>query len=336
MNTTTRAYTDPNGPPQLIAAASRRISWGAIAAGVVIAVALQLVLGLLGAGLGLSTIDPLARATPEASSLGIGAAVWVGLSSALALFAAGSVASHLAGSSLKSDATLHGLITWAVASLFAAYLVTSLAGALTRGAASVVGTAATVTASGVAAVAAPAADMAKRELDAQGVSFDSIKAEARKLLAQTGKAELQPAAVSAKVTEVAGQTTSAATRGAPSDDEVESILQRVVKSGKDTASQVDRDALVNVVMARSNVSRDEAEKRVDGWTTTYQRAQAKFAEQRVAAEQQAREVADASARAASQGALGAVLALLIGAAAAALGGIFGGVRPMAVASTNFR
>lgn len=321
--TSTIAYAGAPLPNSSVAASMRRISWGAIAAGVVIAVAMQLVLGLLGAGLGLSTIDPLAHSTPDGKSLGIGAVVWVALSSAIALFAAGAIASYLSGSAEKSEASLHGLVTWAVASIFAAYLVTSIAGALTRGAASVVGAAATATATGVAAVAAPASDMVKRELEAQGVSFDSIKAEARKLLAQTGKPELQPGAVTAKASAVAGQAASAAARGLPSDDEFDSILQRVLKAGKDTASQVDRDALVNVVMARSNVSREEAQKRVDGWIASYQQAQAKFAEQKAVAEQKARELADAGARASSQAALGAVVALLIGAAAATLGGLFG-------------
>ena len=112
--------------------------------------------------------------------------------------------------------------------------------------------------------------MVKRELEAQGVSFDSIKAEARRLLPQTGKPDLQPGAVTTKASAVAMQAASAATRGAPSEDEFDSVLQHVLKAGKDTASQVDRDALVNVVMARSNVSREEEQKRVDGSIVSYE------------------------------------------------------------------
>ena len=100
------------GPAGNLAASVRRISWGAIAAGVVIAVAMQFVPGLLGANLDPSTIDPIARSTPEGTSLGIGAAVCVAISSAIALFAAGAIASHLSGSAEKGDASLHGLETW--------------------------------------------------------------------------------------------------------------------------------------------------------------------------------------------------------------------------------
>ena len=107
----TIAYRN-TGPAGNLAASVRRISWGAIAAGVVIAVAMQFVPGLVGANLGPSTIDPIARSTPEGRSLGIGAAVWVAISSAIALFAAGAIASHLSGSAEKGDASLHGLETW--------------------------------------------------------------------------------------------------------------------------------------------------------------------------------------------------------------------------------
>src|SRR2546421_10345994 len=62
------------------------ISWGAIFAGVVIALAVQIVLSLLGIGIGASTIDPLNQQNPG-KGLGIGAAVWFVISSLIATFA---------------------------------------------------------------------------------------------------------------------------------------------------------------------------------------------------------------------------------------------------------
>ena len=50
-----------------------RISWGAIFAGVVIAIAIQLVLGILGTGIGLTLVDPVEGTTPGAAGFGIGA-----------------------------------------------------------------------------------------------------------------------------------------------------------------------------------------------------------------------------------------------------------------------
>ena len=57
---------------------TRRISWGAVFAGVVMVLAVQ-ILRLLGLGIGLGTVD-LAQngATPSAGSFGIGAGAWWG------------------------------------------------------------------------------------------------------------------------------------------------------------------------------------------------------------------------------------------------------------------
>ena len=52
------------------------ISWGSIFAGMVIAVVIQLLLGLVGTGIGLSTLDPMRYSSPDASSLGLGAGIW--------------------------------------------------------------------------------------------------------------------------------------------------------------------------------------------------------------------------------------------------------------------
>jgi hypothetical protein len=49
----------------------RRISWAAIFGGVILVVAVQLLLSLLGAGIGLGTVDTNAGSTPTASSLGV-------------------------------------------------------------------------------------------------------------------------------------------------------------------------------------------------------------------------------------------------------------------------
>jgi hypothetical protein len=298
----------------------RRVSWGAIIAGMVVAISVQMVLSLLGAGIGLSTIDPLRYSSPDASSFGIGAGVWWAVSSIISLFAGGWVAGHLAGSAEKTDAMLHGLVTWGLAAIVTAYLLASAVGAVVRGGANVIGTAATVTASGAAAVAAPAADAAKRELQQSGISFDDIKNQAQKLLMQTGKPALQPEALTEKA-ETAGQQAANTTADGTSAAEFQSLIQRIVESNKDTVDAADRDAVVNVVVARSGLSKPEAEARVDGWIKTYQDARVKFQEQKAAAEAKAREVADATAKASSQAALAAVVALLLGALAAALGGM---------------
>ena len=52
-----------------------RISWGAIFAGAIIALATQLVLTLIGTALGLATLNPATGQNPSGTTLGIGAGV---------------------------------------------------------------------------------------------------------------------------------------------------------------------------------------------------------------------------------------------------------------------
>ena len=51
--------------------ALNQISWGAVFAGATAALVLQVILNMLGLGIGLSTIDPAGDGTPGASSLGL-------------------------------------------------------------------------------------------------------------------------------------------------------------------------------------------------------------------------------------------------------------------------
>lgn len=327
---TTSTYDAPAG-------AFKRISWGAVIAGMVMAVVIQLVLGLVGTGIGLSTLDPMRYASPDAATLGIGAGVWWIVSSVIALFVGGWVAGHLSGSSVKTDAVLHGLLTWGVATLVTVYLVASLVGSAIRGSAAVVSKTADVAATGIGAVAGPAANMAKDQLAASGISLDSLKAQAQELLAQTGKPALQPGAVAGQASAAAGQLSDAAasagsTGNAPVAD-LQSTLQKIITSGKATIEQADRDAVVNVVMARTGATKEEAEQRTDAWIKQYQDARAQFDQKKAEAETKARQVADDAASATSKGALGAAVALLLGAVAAALGGMIAR-RPAVLVTTS--
>jgi hypothetical protein len=117
-----------------------RISWGAIFAGALIALATQLVLTLVGAAIGLATLNPAAGQSPSSTTLGIGTAVWVVISSLMSLFLAGYIAGRLAGT---FNGWLHGLATWATVTVLAILLLTTAAGGLLGAASGVAGLAVT-------------------------------------------------------------------------------------------------------------------------------------------------------------------------------------------------
>lgn len=131
----TPQYDDTTTPHvEVMPRTGRRVSWGAVFAGVMIVLAIQLLLSMLGLGIGLGTINPAAGSTPNASSLGIGAAAWWGVSYLIALVAGGYVAARLAPSRLSFDGALHGLVTWAFALLLTFYLLTTALGGVIGGA----------------------------------------------------------------------------------------------------------------------------------------------------------------------------------------------------------
>ena len=155
-----------------------RISWAAIFGGVILVVAVQLLLGLLGLGIGLGTVNTNAGTTPGADNFGVGAGLWWVISSVIALGFGGYAAAWLAGIEIKWDGILHGLITWGIATLLTIYLLTSAIGSIIGGGFSAVGSVASAAGSGVKEAAQPLAQAA-------GVSPDMLQQQAQAYLQPT-------------------------------------------------------------------------------------------------------------------------------------------------------
>ncbi len=113
------------------------ISWGAVFAGLFLALATYLFLGVLGTAIGSGAIDATER-NPLAG-FGTGAGIWVGISTLVAL----AVGAFIAGRSAPTKGLLHGVLCWAVTTLVTVYALSSLAGG-------VVGTATRVAGGGLA------------------------------------------------------------------------------------------------------------------------------------------------------------------------------------------
>jgi hypothetical protein len=112
------------------------VSWGAVLAGVVVALVAQLILNMIGVGIGASTLNPGAGAAenPSATGFSIGAGIWWTVSGILAALAGGFAAGRLSGKPKESTAAWHGLTSWALTTLVVFYLLTSTIGGLIGGA----------------------------------------------------------------------------------------------------------------------------------------------------------------------------------------------------------
>lgn len=305
------------------AATVKRVSWGAIFAGAVITLVTQLALSILGLGIGASTINPLTEQNP-ASGLGTGAGIWFALTTLIALFAGGWVAGRLAGIPRTIDSLLHGVLTWGLATLLLFYLLTTTVGAIIGGTFRTLGAGLSAATTGAVAAAPSVAGAAQDQLQKSGIDMSSIRSEIEKTLRQTGKPELQPDAIKNQANTAVDQTQNAAQNAASdpanSDSTVASIMERISSSSEKTFNAADKEALVNVVMARTGKSRPEAEATVASYQQTYEKAAAQYEQTKAQAAQKAREIGQATADATASAALWAFVALLLSAVAAAVGG----------------
>src|SRR5690242_4297538 len=87
----------------------RRLSWGAIFAGVVLAIMTQIAMNILGLSIGAAVLDPDAPRNAIGPTFSTGAVVWIGVSTMLSLFVGGYVAARMSGNSNQGDAMVQGL-----------------------------------------------------------------------------------------------------------------------------------------------------------------------------------------------------------------------------------
>lgn len=322
------SYSDqPYGRPAFL----KRISWSAVFAGVLVAIVSQILLTLLGLGIGLSTIDPVTERNSTAG-LGTGSAIWYAVSSLLSLFAGGWVAGRLASAPRLFDGVIHGVLTWCLATLLTIYFLTTTLGSIIGGASRLVGSLVNTAGSAVAAAAPSIGNAVQDQLKENGVDLNNLdlkdlKDEANRLLRQTGDPDLNPNVLERKADRAGEQAKSAAERAASNpqaaDDVAGGLFGRLFKQGQATVNSVDREDAVNVVMKRTGKSRAESEQIVDNWISTYKQAAVKFEQAKEDAEIKARHAADAAASAASKAAIFGFFGLLIGVVAAGFGAKMG-------------
>jgi len=139
MSTTSRDYG--TGAPAEVevhvggSSTPSHVSWGAIIAGAVVAVAVGAMLNLLGLATASSLVETVSRETPTAQSMAVGSGIWLAVTTALGILIGALVAARLAGSWDTMDAALHGLAVWAVSMILAMTLVGSaVSGGLAAGA----------------------------------------------------------------------------------------------------------------------------------------------------------------------------------------------------------
>lgn len=147
-------------PPIVPPTSESAVSWGAILAGAVAAAALSLILLILGVGLGLSSVSPWSFEGVSKETFGWTSVAWLTFTALAASGLGGYLAGRLRtkwtqihGDETYFRDTAHGFVSWAVATLLTAGLLTSAIGGVLGAGAKVAGATAgaAVSTAGVAA-----------------------------------------------------------------------------------------------------------------------------------------------------------------------------------------
>jgi ElaB/YqjD/DUF883 family membrane-anchored ribosome-binding protein len=107
------------------------VSWGAIFLGLVIALAVQVLLGLLGIAVGFGVLDP--SDPGGAQAWGVGSTIYVIFVQIVSLFLGGYIAARLSPAFTDRSAMLHGASIWALSTVIMVWLGTTTAGMLLTG-----------------------------------------------------------------------------------------------------------------------------------------------------------------------------------------------------------
>jgi hypothetical protein len=298
-------------------------SWGAAIAGALTAIAISFILIALGAGIGLLSASPY-NAWPSMTTLTAIGAIWIVLAQTWGYACGGYIAGRMrtrapeaSGDETNFRDGVHGLVAWALG----VALVIALAGLATM---FTVGTTAHVGAT----LGAGAASGAGSAMQGQARGADATAYFADLLFRPEPTTDARQAASRQPSTPGTGPTTG--TGGAPATSpqgETPPAMQTAggqdfaaqrtevghimaYSLGQDRMAEADRAYLARLVAQRTGMTPAQAEQRV---AVTEQRAR-----------EAAKEAADKAAKAASAFSFWTFMSLLMGAAAATLGGIFGG------------
>jgi hypothetical protein len=274
--------------------AKSAVSWPAIFAGALVAASSSLIMVGLGSGLGLASISPWPDSGASATTFTVMSAIWLIMVQWIASGLGGYIAGRLRTkwAALHTHEvffrdTAHGFITWSVSTIIVAAFLASAASSIVVGGVHAAATVASRASQGAAAAAT-----------------------------QSG---MSPAAAASPL---AGYDMDTLFRSdqpdsSNSSSDARAEAARVLGHGVATGDvpTADRAYLAQLVAARTGISQDEAQKRVD---TAIEQA-------KVTADK-ARQAADAARKVAAETSIYTALSMLVGAFIASIAAALGGQR----------
>ncbi len=245
-------------PPSLL----KRVSWGAIFAGAVIAVALMALLSLLGVAIGFDSI----QIGEPVNDIPTATALWWAVSSIVATGLGAFVAGRLAGIPNPLTGMFHGAAVWAVSSLVTLWLAASAIGF----AFGLAGQAVSTTANVAGGVVSTAGTLAVEGGGAAVSAVPSGVAPTRDQIRNEAVGIANQAGVGQQNVSAAQNAVGAAARDmirTPGDipQDLSQLIDRLFRGPNAALTPQEQDRLVTVIANRLGVSRDEAQQIAQRW-----------------------------------------------------------------------
>lgn len=278
------------------------VSWGAVFAGMVTAIALQIGLAQLCVSLGLAMYSPFDRNEPTGAIAMTTIIAWV-ICALIGLFLGGWVAGRLAHFQSRTIAGLHGALVWATGAVVASATVALTVALLAGGTAKVAGDAMQAAATGAGAIGSSAAS-------AVAPSWDAVRDQIKE-----GSAKVATAAKEGNLE----------TRFADQSRLMDLLGRFFVTDRAQRPAGAEKEELAGLVAAQLGIGKEAAVKTLDQWERSWDASVAKFNEAQETAKQKAMEAAAAAKKYTASAAGISFGLMLVGLVAAIIGGIFGSV-----------
>jgi len=323
-------------------AITKRISWGSIIAGVITVLAVSLLLTTLGASLGFSLLSPTQDDIVNGADKAV--MIWTVIALIISLAAGGFIAGRLAG----ADGLIHGFLIWGTTLIVATVLGFSAVGGLIKLTGSAVGSLASgagTVVSGAGKAVANTADFGQDLFDKLGVNTkidtSNPDQEVVNALKKSNIPALQPDYLQNQLQQASNDVIDAGKAIATHPDNSDQIISQLtdkLKSRTNTISQsVNRDDVKRALSENTSLTPQQADQAVDNFIqardkavqqanqsidqlqTKVDQAKAQYAQFK----QEAKQKADAAAKAAAKVSLWSFVALLLGAIISSVAGLWG-------------
>lgn len=316
--------------------ALRRVSWGSILVGTIVAMALMVFFTTLGLAVGAAAVDPLYDRNPL-SGIGVSSGIYMVLTQLIALAVGGFAAARLAGVPRTVGSLLHGGAVWSLATVLLTWAAIAGGGAIFGSASTILGN----TARGAANVAQTMApdDISFPDFSeiASGISMEDLPPEVQETLRENDitPEQLRTEASGAfrdVVSQQEQQRAMGILQGAMADalqspGESDSIINDAIDSlvtGSDAVfSQEDREEAMTTLERRLGLEPEQTEQVVQSVEARIDTAVAEVRETVDQIQQQAVETAQAATSALATTATWLTIASILG-LCAAMAGAFAG------------